>query len=404
MPTFSRPRPSMGTDPEVFVVDGNDDVVPASQLGVEDSSTDKNIVYDNVAAEIRPRATQCLEYVLPSMQGILKDLKKILDKDDRDLDISLSPARRIDPSVLRDNDGCMEFGCDPSQVYGKDGLRLSEPSVAPEETSIRSVGFHIHWGKNPPTDREREIWADDRIRKAEILHDVVEQVKVIELADIFLGLVGVMMEQEYDEMVRWRRKELGYGVAGEFRQQDHGLEYRTLGPWPMRHLTWTWWAFSTARDCYYLVVNDLHEEIVDGIPRDAVIDAINENDENAAINLWNMARENLVEAIDGYTSIRDGNQALVSLQNLRRLEFALATDKLETFFPDEGMWESWEGYNHHSGDCFPNRTGMVVGQQFRRFCGFWDPGQDNIRKWRSDVGKLQTIRVRNGLDVREETL
>lgn len=107
------------------------------------------------------------------------------------------------------------YGCDPS-YNAWDGTEI--PPHLPEKF-IRSAGFHIHIGYDDP-DSERNRF-------------------LVKLLDVWLGLPTALYEPLSE------RHKLGYGLAGNFRHQKHGVEYRTLS---------TWWA-SEPRTLRYVAQN-----------------------------------------------------------------------------------------------------------------------------------------------------
>lgn len=109
-------------------------------------------------------------------------------------------AARLDFKHLQTANAKM-FGCDPA-VNCWD---LSPIAPQPNGDNLRSAGFHIHVGYKNPFDEQNRA-----IAKA---------------MDLFLGVPAVLKEPPSE------RKKLGYGLAGNFRNQKHGCEYRVLSSW-----------------------------------------------------------------------------------------------------------------------------------------------------------------------------
>jgi hypothetical protein len=101
----------------------------------------------------------------------------------------------------------VQLGCDPSlNIYGEQGQIPSDPRLLP----YRFAGGHIHFG------HPRLLAAADRGRvSADIIADL----------DKILGIWSVGVAGPYEKLKKRRKY---YGLAGEFRIPEHGLEYRSL--------------------------------------------------------------------------------------------------------------------------------------------------------------------------------
>jgi len=101
-----------------------------------------------------------------------------------------------------ETENAKSFGCSPSI----NAWTMQESTLPPRaaDSQIRSAGFHIHVGYDDPSEAVN---------------------RHIALAmDVFVGVPSVLLE---DASARTRRA-FGYGRAGDFRHQPHGMEYRVL--------------------------------------------------------------------------------------------------------------------------------------------------------------------------------
>lgn len=169
-----------------------------------------------------------------------------------------------------------DFGCRPSLICGSD-MQVHFHKANPDpRTRIRSAGFHIHLGAPDEWDSDKHLW------DATILYGD-RQVELIKTADILVGMVGNLISSvlhQNGEVYRYLpsedeigRRTLGFGLAGEFRSPEHGIEYRTLGGWALQSPTWTWWANAAFRDAFYLVSTGIR--LYEHFPMETVVNYIN---------------------------------------------------------------------------------------------------------------------------------
>jgi len=119
------------------------------------------------------------------------------------------------------------FGCDPSYNCWTGAVE----EVAPKHPCLRSAGFHIHIGyKNP---------------------SVEQNISIAKACDLYLGVPSVLLDPEGN-----LRREGGYGAAGNYRHQDHGVEYRTLSSSLAAKPELVRWAFQNAKLAYQVATND----------------------------------------------------------------------------------------------------------------------------------------------------
>lgn len=203
-----------GCDPEIFVVDGTNALLPAWKflpskheavpipvVNTHANSRVTSVYWDGFQAEFTMTPSTCMGYGMDNVQAGLQAVLLAARKADPGAQLSLSSVINISPSVLAsaDNDQ-VSLGCLPSlNAYGASGEHVEDPRFLP----FRFAGGHLHFG-------------------AEFLR--ADPVKYVKALDAIIGVASVGMFAEMDNPLRRRF----YGLAGEYRHPKYGLEYRTL--------------------------------------------------------------------------------------------------------------------------------------------------------------------------------
>lgn len=201
-PTFTHVGMHIGGDPELFVMKGNGDVLPAWEF-LRAKSMKDDMYWDGVQAEFRASPRTCLVEYTNNLQFNLGNLMQAAVKKDRHAQMSRFSVVPV-PEVILKNSALkyLEFGCQPSiSVYEE----LGEPSIDPRLLPVRFAGGHIHAGIG------EQVYGP-KIREA------------VYALDGILGVAAVGMAANMDDPQRRRF----YGRAGEIRLPKHGLEYRVL--------------------------------------------------------------------------------------------------------------------------------------------------------------------------------
>lgn len=214
-----------GSDPEIFVVDKNNTVIPSFRF-LGDKKTGANPFWDGYQGEFNIAAQSCLDGSVLQIQDQLNKLLREARKYDKDAKLSIIPTMDIPPHMLKeDDDKYVQFGCMPSKnVYGMKG-KVADGRDVP----FRSAGGHIHLEL---TEKQKK--------------SIPEYVKAL---DAILGVACVSLFGKYDDV---RRREY-YGLAGEYRTPSHGLEYRPLSNVWLSHPTTMYIVFEMARKVISLV-------------------------------------------------------------------------------------------------------------------------------------------------------
>jgi len=381
--------PSVGNDPEVFVTEKGK-IVPSEKLlkerrtraGIADlrdihySDASYKVKVDNAAVEFNFPAATCLQGVLGNISMTLRKLKNNYLKP-RIHSVCLKAAMELSTDDMKRYQSLLQFGCAPSLLFSNDDLKISRPIVDPRTTRYRSTGYHVHLG----LAKAGSYYDSETNNAAKILHTTAGRVRLVRICDMIVGLPSVLLERD-TEAVHIRRNVLGYGRAGEFREQPHGFEYRTLGPWPMAHPAWAWWANSGVRDALQIVLAGADEEILKKIPGNEISDAINSNDFKAALRLWVIIKKSLADLIKDKRT-ENGKHAILGLNNIRLLEFAIINGGLE------GMpfsFNNWIRGYYGAKAGFPSsmkrrsRTQKNL-NKFMAFSRKWDLTRDNLTGW-----------------------
>ena len=308
------PNVTYGADPEGFFQKG------ASIIGAERIINDRsvnNVVLDGVQFELHPvpaynirsvgdsikAALFGLQAHLTTFSGVSCCFQGIVDVTEEELE-TLSPASKA-------------LGCQPSKnVYGL-------KSVMPNGSTYRkrSAGGHIHLGA---------VFASEQHRQ-----------RLIPLMDIFVGNTSVMLDRDPGAIERRR----SYGLAGEYRAQRHGVEYRTLSNfwlrgYPLMSLVFSLSGFAAA--VYFngiVATSTIEYELLRYVNIDHIIKAIQTND--AALAASNFAR--LQPFLNEY--LPDNGFALNPSNLNDFVKFVELVNKqqgLDTLFPLDSVIEAWQ--------------------------------------------------------------
>jgi hypothetical protein len=206
-----------GTDPEIFVVDKQEEVIPAWTFLQSKKETtalsfngSKYIYWDGFQSEFsQPNGNNCLELLNLDIWFCLKKILECARVKVSEAKLSLKNVVDIPmPLMLSAEKKHVELGCAPSfNVYGDRGKRVADP----RELLKRFAGGHLHYGLSQVSKQ-----GIDRIVRA---------------LDTILGVAGVSLAAEIDDPIRREY----YGRAGEYRLPKHGLEYRVLSNFWLIH-------------------------------------------------------------------------------------------------------------------------------------------------------------------------
>jgi hypothetical protein len=333
-------HPRMGADPEAFIVTPRDAVRPAKKIVGKKAIG--NVIWDNVAVEFQPTPASCSMYLVDNLGECIHRFRQRLHAAPvrKDYKLDLRPAMKVSKDALK-YDGYI-FGCNPSFTFSEFGEIIpSAPKVDPKETQWRSVGFHIHCSLSgisrgyyqPATGPSAPVSADKPLSMERIRESEEYQAAAVGLFDLFVGTVGVLFENRFgwrDEAIM-RRSTIGYGTAGEYRMPVWGIEFRSLSSWPLLHPAFAHMVFVMARDVLNMVRHRVQDYILPAIPREQVVEAINNCDAEECERLRLTAYKLFDELIDkkwpdsrGRRSVNPGGSVVPNYTTQRYLDYSLA--------------------------------------------------------------------------------
>lgn len=190
-----------GSDPEIFVINKKDDVVIPAFNFLPDKNSGDSLFYDGFQAEFNVKPSHCHSYVIDSVQEYMQRLYNKAVKYNSNAKLSCQPVVNIPQQMMESiTDEQAALGCAPStNIYmDVEPLRVQDP----KQLSIRFAGCHIHFGVGK-------------------LHDI-DTYMMIKSLDAILGPIMVSL---LDGLENPARRQF-YGMAGEFREPPHGVEYR----------------------------------------------------------------------------------------------------------------------------------------------------------------------------------
>lgn len=356
------PGVSLGCDPEFFFEkDGK--IIGAEKVftdtipkGMAKSGGTK-IVLDGVQAEINPSPGHCREGLSSQIAAAFQNLRTHLGNNPELAGVKVSFKTNIllsQEELGSLSEKAQKLGCLPSlnRALPKGAIDLGGAV-----TRRRSAGGHLHLG----------MAGNPQLMKPGMRETLVD------VLDIMLGNTCVLLDR--DPKAALRRKY--YGRAGEYRLPKHGLEYRTLSNFWLRHYVLMSFVTGVARNAVGVVATDAFREQnsrymdsysstsdpyskaryssydwsavgelmrVIGGPKGLVKvrKAINTNN-------WDLAKENFDKIkpfIERFIASNQTGLTKGMLDNFELFITGIKQDGLEAFFPQD-PFEYW--CNHHYG-------------------------------------------------------
>lgn len=322
-------RTSIGNDPEFFYMSKRNTPIAAEKFLPPKPATrtpNGSIYFDNTSVEFDIPPRSCLMELNHQISSKVQALSSILSSKKlpvSSLRTSFRSAEKISKTTLNKYQSVRLFACRPSLFLEGDNHTIRHPEVDPFQELRRSAGFHVHIGSPQSPHFEKLV------------------TYAIKLCDLLVGIPAVFLDRD-TERVQWRRQVIGYGVAGEFRIQPWGYEYRTLGSWPLSHPFWAWWANSSVR-----MANSIAEFLLGfgrksdlfNIDRTAVERTINSNNFNDAKAIWMDVKKILQNEFDLDVYSHNLGSTFLSVRNTAAIEFMIKNGGLE--LTNGKFFESW---------------------------------------------------------------
>jgi len=201
-----------GTDPEVFVVNGEGEIIPAylflpskaAPLYMKGALGDVKAFYDGFQAEFTVGVAGCHENLCHDVRLGLKSIYEAAKKLDPTAKLTHQCVLDLPEHVWATTPAEQRvLGCDPSSNVYFEGPNPRLGTA--EELPFRFAGCHLHYA----------IGSDQSLKAKQ---------GIVKLLDAISGVCSVSLLRGLEDP----RRRAFYGLAGEYRLPQHGLEWRTL--------------------------------------------------------------------------------------------------------------------------------------------------------------------------------
>lgn len=315
LPTGTGHQFTTGSDPEMFVVDEQDVVIPAWKfLGPEDQPNRANNklipFWDGFQAEFNIDHGGCHAQRVDQIQSQLAELLNLARIKFPKARLTSRAVLDIPPEMMAAvTDQQAGLGCSPSKnLYKTKPIHVKNPRELP----FRFAGFHIHFGCQ---------------------HDslLVERIRSM---DQILGPISVSLLRGLDDP----RRRTFYGRVGEYRTPKHGLEWRVLSATALCHPIITHLMFDIARLVQQLPADRYANlwQVKGGDER--IQHIVNEYDVDDAQRLLNENKEMFTAIIASLYATSRGNGA--SVQLAKKVETLILKGATE-FLDADAVEKNW---------------------------------------------------------------
>ena len=282
---FKNPWPTVGADPEFFIVTKKGTVInsdrffPSEKDKLQVKATNFGekswLFFDGIQAEFNITEQRCREWILDDIWYIFK---KVYDIIGPAYDISLQAAVKVRKDILKKADPRARiFGCDPD--YDAYTGEENEIFVDPETHPLRYAGAHIHIG-------------GAEHGKAAFITQQKKILESVKLLDILVGIPLVLLDRDVSSAIRRQM----YGRAGCFRKTKWGIEYRTPSPYWLVAPEVASLVTGLVRLFYRIRLCKAEKYFTDPVDQDLVRHAIDYNDFDAAMEIYKAIKPSLIRA------------------------------------------------------------------------------------------------------------
>jgi hypothetical protein len=348
---------SLGTDPEVFVVNGEGVVIPAygfliakstsTSAGAQATSYHARAYgrpyWDGFQGEFTTVPFACIAHLTDCIQAGLDAVYDAAIAKYPDAKLVATPVLPIPGDMLRTaEDKHVELGCMPSEnVYGHQG---AYPGTG-RELPIRFAGLHVHMAIQAGEQRQQIP-------------------SIIRMMDKLCGVTSVAALQGLEDSIRRRY----YGLAGEHRLPKHGLEWRVLSSAVLWHPAMVHLHFNLARVAAQLAQAGL-STLWQGSDEESV-DIINNLDIEGAKAVIQRNRELFIGVLKD-TYFPYGIYGENKTTQLKRANFALDEIILRGFkehidLDMKANWSlggHWTGHSGNKGCIFAAYTQLLMAKK-----------------------------------------
>jgi len=264
-------RPTLGGDPEFFIYnrEANKKIQVVSADKVLQSKKNPIIIpngslfFDGVQAEINPVQHTCREFFINNIYKCLMEVYKLsVNKYPNILFVPLASIK-IHKNDIKDADmECTRFGCSPDlNIYTQEKIDYPDGKIFMNRFS----GGHIHIGFDD-LDIHKKMSEEGKL------------LNLLKLLDVIPGIMSVAISPGKEEKIRkdW------YGKAGTYRNQPHGIEYRTLSSYWMVSPPMASLVLGLVRDAVVCVYNGLDTQLLSNINQEEVRKIIDTHDVSKA--------------------------------------------------------------------------------------------------------------------------
>ena len=273
----------IGTDPELFVFDSKDRLIPAfsflpkeKDAKIQDGAEyrQKQPYWDGFQAEFQTTPATCHVSLTTYVRTQIKVLYQASQAFSKGAKLSAAPVVVVPKKLLETcTDEQAALGCAPSKnAYGHKGEKISDG----RELGLRFAGFHIHHSIAGYTMTGKKL--------------IKDPATLVKSMDNICGVMSVSVLEGMEDPIRRKY----YGLAGEYRTPKHGLEYRVLSSAPLWHPAMSYLHLDFARGGCQLAMAGLAD-------------------------LWEGSEEETVDIINNL----DVDQARKALQRNKRLMVGL---------------------------------------------------------------------------------
>ncbi len=290
---------SLGADPEIFVVNKEEEIVSASNIINKEISVSEGsgaVANDGMQIELHPNPTQCRETLISNLFDCIKEANKLAT--DKGYKLTESFTKDVSPDILKSlSPEVQALGCEPD--YSAYGGKIKILNIDGSKHFKRYCGGHIHLGL---LVGENELNYQYKKRIQEQYHNNADY--MTKMFDYLVGNTFVLLD--HDESNVERRKV--YGQAGSYRRQKHGIEYRVLSNFWLRHSSLVSLAFLLARIATRYTPPIINSALGDD-PLKTLSNIVDEKEIENAINNndYILAEKNFRKIFDFITTIKQND-------------------------------------------------------------------------------------------------
>ena len=333
---------NFGADPEVFFANAKGEIIGAEKVmpkeGIWQQEHDwsdptgekmrnvyRHVIVDGIAGEFNPSPATCRQTFSRNLQVGFQYLQDYLTRNHKDTTVSFARSITVTKEEMESiSPANQQLGCSPSlNAYGD----FPMPTLTPENMYQRSAGGHLHFGAVDSVTLNLFKTKPDL---------------VVRIMDIVVGNTCVMLDPDEGNKIR----RVMYGRAGEYRLPKHGLEYRVLSNFWLKHYTVMSFVFSLARLAINIAADEAAtKELLGRVNLGKIQEAINTND-------LKLAQKNFDEYKDFLKDIRfrgDSDRQYNPLEAERLEKFEHVAKKgLDAYFKRDSL-EHWLDRNDVGG-------------------------------------------------------